>query len=297
MSGININFTANGVDIPTQLAEVKAAGFTSCRLNILDFNSSSIESWKSYALQALKLGFSHVVFGLSAGTTGITSSNWSNFSAAVLTLAQWFYNQNDARLELQIGNELELHHDGSITNSTLRSNIRTLATSCKATCPNTVVSYASSIANGDEISSWTSEGLGGLDRIGFNLYGADSTFNTSAQALVANFSGKAYVSEWGTSNGYLDFNDEQAYAGAINSRRKVLASTGLETYYYNYMESGNKWGVKAYPITGDFRLAWPCLLGVRTWFIGNPNVNVARGNVPSRSNSSSRPNTTNRASS
>lgn len=271
LTGINLNFTASGVDIPTQLSEIYAAGFRIVRLNVIDYsNTNGITSWKGHTQVALNMGFTKVVWGMGASVTGITSSNWNNYATALQTLAQWFQSQNNSRLEFQIGNEEELHHDGSITNATLRANLRTLATTCQAIYTVGPVSYASSIANGDEISKWGSEGIGDLDYIGFNLYGSDTTFSNAANSIRPLFGTAGYVSEWGTNNGYQDYNTEQAYANAISVRGKILVRSGVEQfYYYNYMESNNKWGVKVYPDTGYYHAAWPELLASCCWKYNN----------------------------
>lgn len=296
MIGINLNFTASGVSIPMQLDELREHGFKKVRLNIVRYNTSqaAIDTWRGYTQYALKLGFERVIWGAGAGT-GLTSANYADYRNGILLHAEWFEAQDNSRLEFQIGNEEELHHDASLPNGTLRANLRQLATDCQAIYTKGPISYSSSIFTGNEIGAWTNEGLGGLDRIGFNLYGSDNVFAISAQAIVTNFDNKGFVSEWGTSNGYHDFNNESLYEQAINKRRKLLINSGVEeAYYYNYMESGNKWGIKMYPITGDHRIAWPVLLGVRPWFTGNPNTLVARNKTPQRNSTPNRTNTPNR---
>jgi hypothetical protein len=280
--GINLNFTASGVDIPTQLAEIKTAGFTRVRLNIVDYNNSvGIALWKPYVRCALKLGFTKVIWGIGAGATHITAANYSNFDTALQTLATWFQAQNNPRLELQMGNEEDLHIDSGLTAAQLRSKLRDTATTLQQVYTAGPISYVSSIFVGNEIAAWTSEGIGNMDRIGFNLYGSDAVFNRSAIAVAA--LPRAYVGEWGTNNGYADFGNEDLYRQAIHLRQQMLINAGVtEAYFYNYMEANRKWGIKNYPITGDFRTAWPVLLGVRAWFIGNPNIAISRGNTPTR---------------
>lgn len=284
MLGINLNFTAAGVSIPLQLRELQEHGFDHVRLNIIRYNTSqaAINAWRGYTRLALDMGFKKVIWGFGAGT-GLTASNYGNYASGILGQAAWFQAQNDPRLEFQIGNEEELHHDASLPNGPLRVNLRTLATQVKAIYTIGPISYSSSIFTGNEISAWKNEGLGGLDRIGFNLYGSDNVFKNSAEAIVSSFGGKGYVSEWGTNNGYIDFNNEALYQQVINKRRRMLINAGVEEmYYYNYMESDNKWGVKMYPITGNFRTAFPMVLGIRPQFTGNPNNTVIRANTPTR---------------
>lgn len=261
--GINLNFTAAGVDIPTQLIELKKFGFTEVRLNIIRYNTTqtAINNWRGYAKLALKMGFEKVIFGFGAGS-GITSTNLSAYEAGILEQAVWFQAQGDPRLEFQIGNEEELHHDASVSDLQVRNFIRQLAVKVKQIYSGTV-SYSSSVFIGDEYIKWDVEGLGGLDRIGFNLYGSDNFFKLCVQQINTRFGKRAFVSEWGTNNGYQDYSSEEVYFRTIARRAKVLIEVGIEAYFYNFMESGNRWGVKLYPITGIFRSIWSVIRGLR----------------------------------
>lgn len=294
--GINLNFTAAGVDIPRQLRELRQYNFDVVRLNIIRYNTTqgAIDAWRGYAQYALSLGFKKVIWGFGAGN-GITSSNTAAYEAGILQQAQWFQQQNDPRLEFQIGNEEELHHDASITDAQVRAFIRQLATKVKAVYTVGKISYSSSVFIGDEYIKWSVEGLGGLDRIGFNLYGSDNFFKNCAQQIVARFGNRGFVSEWGTNEGYQDFGNEEVYFNTISRRKKALIDAGIpEAYYYNFMESGNRWGIKNYPITGAFRAAWSAVLGLRPWFNGNPNnlyqrlQNPMRSPIPPRNNNPNR---------
>lgn len=290
--GINLNFTGAGVNIPQQLAEIKQSGFTKVRLNIIRYNVSQagLMAWRGYTQEALKQGFSHVIWGFGTGT-GLTASNYNDYANGILEQARWFQAQNDPRLEFQIGNEEELHHDASISNATLRANLRQLSTEVKKIYTVGPISYSSSVFVGNEIQLWTNEGIGELDRIGFNLYGSEFGFRMNATAIKNNFGNRGFISEWGTDNGFQDFQNEDIFTRRIINRKRILTGLGVDSYYYNFMESGNRWGVKMYPVTGDFRTVWPHLIDQRPWFRGNPNVKTNRGNTPLRSATPNRPNT------
>lgn len=296
--GINLNFTGSGVDIPTQLAELYGLGFRRVRLLVIGYQSASLDTWKGYAESALDMGFEEVCFGISFGVgTGLGTSTQAAYLTAIDGFATWAQGVNDPRLEMHVGNEEELHHDGTMTAADVREFMRGCATAAKAIYTTGTICYCSSVANGAEIASWASEGLGDLDRIGFNLYDTLPMFTANVAAIASGFSGSGFVSEWGTNNGYIDFNNETLYKNAIFNRQQALVNAGVtEGFYYNFMESGNKWGIKLHPITGDFREAWPSLLGIRPWFTGNPNVQITWANTPVRANTPSRSSTPNRSS-
>lgn len=256
---MNINFS-DGTHLPEDdVDEARSYGVTCYRLNIISYTSSTVavDRWKALVEKCLSFADTEeVIFGFSSQSPTITSDNWVNFHNACVTLAAWFQEKNDNRLIFQIGNEEEMHHDGSITNAQIRANIRTLATAVKTVynIAGGKVIYSSSIAGGSkvapEVTDWASEGRGDLDIIAFNLYGNDTLTDRTSKAIYDAFGSHGYVTEWGIDNGYQTLPIEVAYEIEMKQRMMMIKRSGIpRIYYYNWMESGNRWGMKIYPDT------------------------------------------------
>jgi hypothetical protein len=253
---MNINFSDSTHMPENDVIEARNHGVRCYRFNIVDYRTATtpLNRWKAITQSALAYSDTEeVIFGFSASADSITSDNWINFHNACVELALWFQSQNDPRLIFQVGNEEELHHDDSITDETIRSNIRALATAVKEvyniTGAKTI--YSSSLSNGlvpSEITNWNSEGLGDLDLIAFNLYGEASLAYRSCVKIYKYFGVKGYITEWGIDNGFQDLPSEIAYTHEMTQRMNIIEQSCIpRIYFYNWMENGNRWGIKIYP--------------------------------------------------
>jgi hypothetical protein len=222
--------------------------------------------------------------------SGTTASTWVLFKQYIMnTLAPWAQTLANTHFELSIGNEEELHCDGAtLTVATVITDLANLATEVKSMYTYGPVSYQSPITF---YTNWASNGLGSLDRIGFNAYALGSGIAVHANHVLTSFPGKGYLSEWGTPNGFLDFPSEALWRDTLFSQVQALADVDIDSYYFCYRDGSfgmpaNKWAIKQ--TDDNFRLAAPALFGIRSWFSGNPNSNVVRDATPDRSANATR---------
>jgi hypothetical protein len=219
-----------------------------------------------------------VVWGTTTGGPATTASRWATFKSFVInTLTPWFRAQANQNLELSLGNEEELHCDGTtLTVSTVVNDMASLAAEAKQlyTGP---VSYQ---APGGFFAQWQARGTDALDRLGFNYYTlGPKGLRTNPTNVATAFPGVGYISEWGTPNGFADFPSEPLWRDVLIGQVNGLASVGIDAYYFCYRDGSfglpaNKWAIKQ--TDDNFRLAAPALFGLRPWFTGNPNIALAR---------------------
>src|SRR5207245_6464246 len=133
-SGIGINYGHQYIYDTTQaendFSYFNLVGIVKTRIVMPPYNSSKIPNCQDMVQRALNHGF-YVIWGVS--TSGIiTATVWAAYKNYVLnTLVPWA--QSVGLPELQLGNEFELHVDGtSLTAATVRSDIRSMATSIKS---------------------------------------------------------------------------------------------------------------------------------------------------------------------
>lgn len=220
---------------------------------------------KQIVSYALSKGF-YVIFGTVSGGYPINSTTWTANLASKTALIDWA--QSVGLSELSLGNEEELHCDGTtLTQATVITDMKALATTAQSSFSG-VISYT---ASQQQISAWVTAGKGDLDRLCFNVYGNQTTFKADVTSIVSNFGSNAYIGEFGTSNGYTDFTNEQAWARELAYRKKYIIDAGIsEAYYFGFKDgtlngANDKWGLKL--DSGNYRIATPRVLGKRDWFI------------------------------
>lgn len=266
--GINYNSSGPGTYRPQDFIFLKKLGFTKIRLQIVDYtNTGLIGLWRTIVQGALAQGF-YVIYGLTSNPTTLTSATWSSFASAVQTEAAWAQSQNTARLEFQIGNEEELHHDGSLTDAQVRANLRANAAVVKGIYTAGLVSYASSVSVRSHITDWISEGIGSMDRIGFNIYDTRPNFAINAALIRSGFGDSAYIAEWEGDGGFEAYRNELVWASEHRARLDILRNSGItEAYHYNFLTqpaAGVQYGIKLN--TGEYRLAFAAMLERRPWY-------------------------------
>src|SRR5665648_403123 len=199
------------------------------------------------------------IWGVGFGGTTITSDNWTDYRAAILDAAQWA--QDNGVYEFQLGNEEELHVDGTtMTVAQIIANLKDVATDVKKIFTNGNVSYSMSWDN--EI--WRATGKGDLDIIGLNVYkGSDiGTFDDYWKEQISDnynkFGSEMYISEFNVSATNIEHysTDEAVQAAGITEMIDYIKNIGIErALFYSWHDySGGLFGVvKA---DGTYRLLW-----------------------------------------
>lgn len=240
--GMNYNWTHSFTEARGDLTTIKSWGINRVRLNIVDWNSSEeISHWRDITVEALNQGF-YVLYGLSQGPDN-TTANEAAYLSVVQAEATWAQTQRNARLELVVGNEAELHP--SDRSKAPRDFIRRLAAAAKAIYTYGKISYDTS-AYDWAINGWLNdpEGLGALDRLGLNLfYSDDIQFRTAIFELQSKYRDHFYVSEWNVDGGFTRQSNVQTYGAEVASCLRILKTQGIgEAYYYNFLDLGSDEG-------------------------------------------------------
>lgn len=259
--GNNFNWTTTypSDQVNAELSELYAAGFRYIRIAHAEWdNAGGIANVKQAALDAKAKGF-YVMSGLSsAGTTTLTSSNWSSYRTSILDFAAWA--QTNGINEFQVGNELEsFNDDATLTDSTLRSNIRTLGTDAKAAAPSCVISY--SVAQGGQNTNWVADNnKGGCDFLYLNVYGQHNNF-PSFKSEIDSFL-RVYkngrISEFNIDPAHVDIMllSDLEQMNELEIRMSYLIDKGISlVYFFTWRWSGtDQFALKK--TDGTYRSLW-----------------------------------------
>lgn len=236
-SGINYGHHATSYDLDGQVARdfalLKQLGVTKLRIVYPPFDSANVGNIQALVQRALSAGF-YVIWGVTAGGTTVTTSRWASFKSYVTsTLAPWAQAQNNSNLQLSVGNEEELHIDGTtVTASTVRSDVGgTYGSAVKSAYTKGLISYETAAT---QRAAWASLGKGNLDKIGFNVYfEVDPTgnFTASISAIVSGFGSSGYISEWSTPGGYSDLGTEVGWSDNLMARKAIIQASGVSDAY------------------------------------------------------------------
>jgi hypothetical protein len=211
---------------------------------------------------------------LSTAITGMTAGDSytiKGYSASSLDAALWA--QTNAVSEFQIGNEEELHNDGTtLTDAQLRGNLKTLATSVQAIYTRGDVSYT--LAAGQE-SAWNTLGRGDIDQMAFNKYrgGVGAYSNTwidTITSMIGYFGADhTYLTEFALSYTSLaDYNaNSEIQARELAVMQKKIQDLGITRAYFFCYNNSSYGVISAYG--AEPRLIWNTLTtnGKRRWFI------------------------------
>jgi len=192
-------------------------------------------------------------------TTTITSTNWPNFRAAILSAATWA--QANGVYEFQIGNEEEWHIDETtMTVAKLITNLKSVATDVKAIFTNGNVSYS---CGRSFISNWATAGKGDLDILASNIYImgeghplGDIDWEGEIDSLITAFGvNGTYLSEFAPSYTSLEYysTDEAVQAAAVTEMLDYIKASGMTRALY-YEWEGDDFGVVK--DDGTYRLLW-----------------------------------------
>lgn len=258
-SGLGMNYcyqTNTDVAIDADLTYLKSYGINKLRVILPDKeDAAGITAFRNVCLRA-KLQDFFVTWGITQSATTLTAANFdSAYVDAVSTQAAWA--QANGIDQFSIGNELLLYVDGSLTYITLAAKLRTLATTIQAIFTNGDVVYDEVQGNG-LITEWHDNGIGDLDKIGFNIYGdAGNTFEGYVTALYTNFGANVYLGEWGKSQAYSTNEDiENSYAQVIASRLEHIKNSGITDAYFYLYQTPIASNYRCKESDGTYRLRW-----------------------------------------
>jgi hypothetical protein len=240
--GRGVNYGHQGQNHPYDLVGqvrrdfilMRSLGITDLRIAYPPFDSVTRPSSLVLVRMALAWGF-NVTFGLTAGGGVVTATRWAVYKNYVVNVfAPWAQELNNPRLQLSLGNEEELHVDGTtIGLGTIINDVTgSFATAVKAIYTVGPISYETS--DTFRIPYRDHGTLGALDFIGFNMYrevNPDISVRIAATNMMIWFGSKAYISEYSTPNGYNDVSSESVWADNMATRAAIYQSVGVERFY------------------------------------------------------------------
>lgn len=275
-SGIGMNYGHNFNHATYSTAQVEADfsyfvanGITRVRIMSPQYDDATgfIADCQDMVSRALSHGL-YVVWAVVCGygADSLTATRWVAWKSYI-TSTFIPYAISSGLSEAGLGNEHELSADNTtLTATTIRADIRSLATTIKSGTYTGKVSYSTSISD-VYYTPWVSEGIGVLDLIGWNDYDLLSNFQRRSPLIVSNFGTHGYVSEFGcTTHGYADYNDEVAWYTDAQARIASLRASGVGTgYFFCYRDGANGVPANSFALVktdGTVRIARNAVFGV-----------------------------------
>ena len=232
-------------------------GFTEVRHLVYYNNAGWVADSKVKVISWVAKG-AKVIWGVAAPAP-ITSTNWSDYRAAILNAAAWA--EDNGVYEFQLGNEEESRVDGTtMTVDQLIANLKSVATEVKEIYTRGNVSYACEHDQSKQVA-WNIAGLGDIDLISFNTY-VESTSNwdwwkTKINWMVNHFGARAYLSEFNLTSSSLDAwsADEKVQAEALTEMIEYIKDSETKrALYFAWKDGETSLGVlKA---DGTYRQLW-----------------------------------------
>lgn len=199
---------------------------------------------KQLVIDAKNAGY-HVMSGITAGAEADISASYTGWlNSGIVAYAQWAQAHNVD--EFQIGNEEDWNCfiNGAFTAKTptqIRNDVKSKVAAVRAVYSG-VISYATAEGMLDD---WISEGIGGLDKIYFNVYDTLTNFNLIVNKIVTNFGAKGGISEWSAQHPFpfLGMTEAQ-YATEIANRNQIIFNSGISSAYLFTWKigGGDDWG-------------------------------------------------------
>ena len=241
----------NKSDFDTLLAH----GFTELRIDIPNYEETVWLAYSKLAVISAVAKGARVIWGVSTGTT-LTSSNWSDYSDAVLDAAQWA--QVNGVFEFSIGNELRNRNDDTtLTDAQLRTNLKTLATAVQAIFINGNVSYA---IEEDDINGWISVGKGNIDLLSLQVYIYDDVgWKWQIDTMIGEFGANGtYITEFNIDgsdvNNYSE--DEEVQAAGVTEMIDYIKASGMtRAIFFSWHDMGS-FNLGVVKDDGTYRLLW-----------------------------------------
>jgi len=244
--------------------ELLANGFTQLRIGVNYWaEASAVAIAKSAVTLAVSKG-AEVIWGVGSGAGTITATNWLGYRQAILNNAQWA--QDNGVYEFQLGNEEEVHVDGStMTGEQMIINLKDVATEVQAIFTRGNISY--SFGWGYDVD-WIAAGKGDIDIIAYNLYmGGDGTYTYPWKSDIDNLINAfgvdgTYLTEFGPSSSPLDdySTDEAVQAAAVTEMIEYIKASGMKrAIFFCYYDDSRPFGPEGFGIVktdGNYRLLW-----------------------------------------
>jgi len=237
-----------------------ANGFTELRIDIPDYQNTSWLASSKATLPGIIAKGAKVIWGVSSNAYNdaeytITAENWPTFRQAILDAAEWA--QDNGVYEFQIGNEEELHVDGTtMTVDQIINNLKSVATDVQEIFTNGDISYCIPRWS---IPNWVTAGRGNIDIIAGNVYKrtiGDTTWKTEITALLEGFGVEhTYLSEFSLSTISLDTysENEVVQAEAITEMIEYIKASGMTRALFYAWQDDDFGVVKG---DGTYRLLW-----------------------------------------
>ena len=260
-SGLGMGiFSGWASDIDTILAN----GFTELRIDIPDYqNTLWLNDSKATVISAIAKG-AKVIWGVSSNAYNntdytITAENWPTFRQAILDAAQWA--EDNGVFEFQLGNEEELHVDGTtMTEAQIIINLKSVAIDVKAIFTNGKVSYS---CWQESIDDWITAGKGDIDILASNVYMSGITFNDNWKSKITNLVNAfgvdgTYITEFNLSSSSLDdySTDEVIQAAGITEMIEYIKASGIKKALYFAWKDDGETHLGALKADNTFRLLW-----------------------------------------
>lgn len=239
--------------VNTDLDYLKSLGVAAIRIGMPTYNDAISKSNFKKVSEACRSKGIRNIWGVTYSVAGtIDASGWAAYKSNVL--AQAIECEGWGTLdEFQLGNELELRSRVSpITDAIIRTDIASLATDIANQGVSFDLSYAT--PNGLYADNWIAggiSGLGGLDKISFNVYGVNyhrSLFESYVNQIVNTFGSRGYLSEWGIDSNWpptLHGYDENSQALETAIRLNLLKDSGISlACFYTYRTSDDAFALQ-----------------------------------------------------
>lgn len=266
--GIALVSIANKTLFATYVDDILANNIKFIRADIPDYQNAGwlYDSKLAVVIEVAK--GANVTWGVSSNKSNnaayeITAANWTTFHDAILAAAQWA--QDNGVYEFQIGNEEDIHNDGTtLTDAQLRTNLRATATEAKAIFTRGKVSYT---ADRSAIDSWVSEGKGDIDILASNVYkGSGTTWQTQISNLINAFGPNGTIlTEFSLSATSIETysTNEDTQEQMIEEMIKYCKSVGMSRItFFNYGPADNFGARKS---NGNYRKLWNLLKITNDW--------------------------------
>jgi hypothetical protein len=219
--------------------------------------------------KALAQGFTKVLWGVVA-PPNFNLTTWNEVKTYVTgTLAPWAQSLNNSAFCLSMGNESELHCDGStITVATVEADNLTQAATVQGIY---TVGTVGCDVNALQIADYSVLDISALDCLGINCYDTISSFTGFIKTINTAFKGKAIISEFGCKTlGNSDYATENDWYVDLFTRIQILQQYSIpEMYLFTYKDGGFGLTADTYGFmtsSGIYRKSWNAIFNGRQTF-------------------------------
>lgn len=227
--------------------------------------------------QAVQLGFSEIIWGITCSEATLTAATYSNYVTAAVARAS--VARDHGVTTFIIGNEEDYHVDGSsLTVAQMQNHIRSdLYTAVKPAFIGTV-SY--NLPAG-VLSDWLAGGKGALDTIGMNVYGNNeydgAGFCRDVRNFYNTFGATAHISEYGIHYDWTAVTMDPAdQYQELKKRHDFIKRIGVQAGYFFLYSHLNNDHFAVRLANGQYRQMWQAIVHDRFSWTGEPNTPIYR---------------------